>query len=110
MTGKRGRSRRPRVPAGRSVNLPHMSTASYWGLRDIAEYLGVEYSSARTYHGRSEIHRRNGEVKPGDMPAPDARFGNSPVWLKDRIVHWKEHQRPGKGAGGGRPKSASPEE
>jgi hypothetical protein len=98
--GNKSAGRRPRRQA--SVNLISMSTSSYWGLRDIAEYLGVEYSSARTYHGRSEIHRRTGETKPGDMPPPDGRFGNSPVWLKDRIISWLD-TRPGKGVGGGRP-------
>lgn len=93
-----------RLPPGRSVNLPSMAASSYWGLADIAEYLNVEYSSARTYHGRSEIHRRNGTVKAGDMPPPDARFGNSPVWLRERIIHWNENLRPGKGVGGGAPK------
>jgi hypothetical protein len=81
-----------------------MPTTNYWGLRDIAEYLGVQYSSARTYHGRAEINRRRGTVRPGDMPAPDRRYGNSPVWEIEKIILWNKTSRPGKGAFGGRPK------
>jgi hypothetical protein len=73
-------------------------------LKDIAEYLDVQYSSARTYHGRAEINRRNGTPRPGDMPAPAKRFGNSPVWEIETIVLWHKTSRPGKGAFGGRPK------
>lgn len=83
-----------------------MPTTNYWGLRDIAEYLGVRYSSARTYHGRAEINRRRGNVRPGDMPAPDTRYGNSPVWEIEHIVMWKNSIRPGKGTGGGRPRGS----
>lgn len=81
-----------------------MPTTNYWGLKDIAEYLGVRYSSARTYHGRAEINRRRGTVRPGDMPPPDRRYGNSPVWEIETIVLWNKVSRPGKGAFGGRPK------
>ncbi len=81
-----------------------MPTTNYWGLQDIADYLDVEYSSARTYHGRAEINRRRGTVRPGDMPPPDWKVGNSPVWLIEKIVLWNNNSRPGKGAGGGRPR------
>jgi hypothetical protein len=110
MTGRRGsrkRSGEPRLPDPRSGNLPGMSTTTYWGLREIADYLGVKYSSARTYHGRAEINRRKGTSRPGDMPAPDHRFGNSPVWDAEKIIVWKHTARPGKGAFGGRPKGPS---
>jgi hypothetical protein len=83
-----------------------MATTTYWGLQEIAEYLEVKYSSARTYHGRAEINRRRGEPRPGDMPPPDTRFGNSPVWDSEKIILWKHTKRPGKGAFGGRPKGS----
>jgi hypothetical protein len=78
-------------------------TSTYWGLRDIAEKLGVQYSSARTYHGRAEINRRRENVRPGDMPPPDDRFGNSPVWAQETVEAWIK-RRPGKGSGGGAPR------
>jgi hypothetical protein len=87
-----------------------MPTTNYWGLKDIAEYLGVAYSSARTYHGRAEINRRRGTVRPGDMPPPAMRFGNSPVWEIEQIVLWKSQGRPGKGAFGGRPRKHAEED
>ena len=79
---------------------------TFWGLREIARYANVTYNSVRTYHGRAEINRRNGTPKPGDMPPPDARFGNSPVWHPETIIRWYTVQRPGKGVGGGRPRKS----
>lgn len=108
MSGGREPSRGSRSRTPKSGNLPDMSKTKYWGLRDIAEYLGIEYSSARTYHGRAEIHRRKDTVRPGDMPPPAERFGNSPVWEPATIVQWHA-QRPGKGAFGGRPKKVTTE-
>lgn len=76
--------------------------AAYWSLHDLAERLGVTYNSARTYHGRAEINRRRGTVKPGDLPPPDHKFGRSPVWYPRTIEKWLP-TRPGRGTGGGRP-------
>lgn len=76
--------------------------AAYWSLHDLAVVLGVTYNSARTYHGRAEINRRIGAVKPGDLPPPDRKFGRSPVWYPKTIEKWLP-SRPGRGAGGGRP-------
>jgi hypothetical protein len=73
----------------------------YWGLREIARYLNVTYNSARTYHGRAEINRKNETPRPGDLPPPDARFGNSPVWNPETVMKWAKHSRPGRGVGGG---------
>ena len=90
-------------------NIIGMTMPMFWGLREVARYAGVTYNSARTYHGRAEINRRAGDPKPGDLPPPDARFGNSPVWRPETIVRWYTIQRPGRGAGGGRPPRKSQE-
>ena len=74
----------------------------YCTLQDVADLLDVEYNSARTYHGRAEINRRRGEVKPWDLPPPDEYFGRSPVWYPETI-HAFLANRPGRGTGGGRP-------
>lgn len=75
---------------------------SYWSLEEVAEAVGVTYNSARTYHGRAEINRKKEDPKPGDLPPPDRYFGRSPVWKPATIRKWLSN-RPGRGAGGGRP-------
>ena len=42
-------------------------------------------------------------VSRGRMPAPSGHFGRTPWWDRAVIVAWLE-QRPGRGAGGGRPR------
>lgn len=92
-----------------SRNIVSMTTLSdptpdsYWSLYDLADVLGVTYNSARTYHGRAEINRRRENPRPGDLPPPDRRFGRSPVWKPETIQSWLP-MRPGRGAGGGRPR------
>lgn len=78
----------------------------FWGLDEVAVFIGVTYNSARTYHGRAEINRRKGAEKTSDMPPPDHKFGRSPVWYPETINEWLQWRRPyvkrqkvGKGAG-----------
>lgn len=71
-------------------------------LTAIADRLGITVGSARTYHGRAEQNRRAGTPKRKDLPPPDGRVGNSPVWDEATIEAWIK-QRPGKGYGAGRP-------
>lgn len=77
-----------------------MTEPNYLDLAAVADILGVSYDSVRTYHTRAKRNRRRGHTRPGDLPPPDATFGRSPVWLRDTISGW---DRPGRGAGGGRP-------
>lgn len=72
-------------------------------LADIAELLGLEYRTVRNYHQIATRRRRDGGLRPGDFPAPDMRFGRSPVWKASTIASWRT-RRPGRGAGGGRPR------
>ena len=46
-------------------------------------------------------------VSRGRMPAPSGHFGRTPWWDRAVIVAWLE-QRPGRGAGGGRPRKEEP--
>lgn len=71
-------------------------------MQGIAEILGATLGSVQTYHTRAKRNRRNSNPRPGDLPPPDGKFGNSPVWYRETIMRWKE-SRPGRGAGGGRP-------
>jgi hypothetical protein len=71
-------------------------------LAAIAERLGITVGSARTYHGRAEQRRRAGKPRPGDLPPPDGRVGNSPIWDAVTIEAWIA-RRPGQGYGAGRP-------
>lgn len=80
-----------------------MTTAKLLTLPEIAERIGVGVDSIRVYHQRASKNRRDGNVRPGDMPPPDQQFGRSPVWKLASIIRW-EQRRPGRGVGGGRKK------
>lgn len=80
------------VAGGRRKSVAAEQVADY--LMDtaaVAARLGVSRSTISTYLAR------------GRMPAPDNRYGGSPVWCPSTIELWIE-QRPGQGAGGGRPR------
>jgi hypothetical protein len=44
---------------------------------------------------------------PVGLPEPDAHIGRTPVWFRVSFERWQA-SRPGRGAGGGRPKGYSP--
>lgn len=69
----------------------------------VADMLGLTGRTVRNYHQGSERRRRLGDPRPGDFPPPDMRFGRTPVWKVSTIRSWK-NRRPGRGAGGGRPR------
>lgn len=62
----------------------------------VAELLGVRPETIARYRSR------------GELPAPDVTLGRSPGWYRATITAWRA-QRPGRGAGGGRPVSRSGE-
>lgn len=69
----------------------------------LAEKLGISIESARAYNARATHHRklaaRTGDpnhVRPGDLPEPDAYFGQSPAWRESTIEAW-DAARPGRG-------------
>jgi hypothetical protein len=78
-----------------------MNAANLLTLTEIAERIGVGLDSMRVYHQRACKNRRENTVRPGDLPAPDLKFGRSPVWKISTITKW-EQRRPGRGRGGGR--------
>ena len=59
------------------------------------EHLGVSYASIRAY-------RRDEPT----FPEPDLMLGNTPGWRVEALDAWAA-QRPGRGAGGGRPRKGS---
>jgi hypothetical protein len=59
-----------------------------------AALLGVEPTSVTRYRARRE-----------GFPEPLRHFGGAPVWTRAQILDWAA-SRPGRGAGGGRPKKA----
>jgi len=83
-----------------------MTTPKYLDLRDLAEFAGVTYATMRGYHGHAQQRRadpvENGPPLRGDLPAPDAYFGRTPVWRVSTARRWLS-KRPGQGSGGGRP-------
>lgn len=72
-------------------------------LMDIAEREGLAYRTVRNYHQMAERRRRDGTPRPGDLPPPDDHVGVHPVWRVSTIRKWHAN-RPGRGAGGGRPR------
>ncbi len=69
---------------------------------DLAELLGVKPATIRHYRAAS---LPGGRSAAPPFPAPDDRLGNAPAWSADRkreILDWAAN-RPGQGAGGGRP-------
>jgi len=99
-----------------SGNVRSMTTPTYLDLAGAAEVAGVQYRTMRNYHQTAERNRRLAEkykdasfIRPGDLPKPDDTFGRSPVWLPATIEQWMAN-RPGRGAGGGRPIGWSPKE
>lgn len=75
---------------------------NYLTLAEIAAELGWSIKTARWLHWQANSRRRNGQSRPGDLPAPDHRYGRTPVWHRQTIAAWRK-QRPGPGVGGGRP-------
>jgi predicted DNA-binding transcriptional regulator AlpA len=55
-----------------------------WDVAAVAAYLGVKRNTVTSYLARRQ------------MPEPDFRFGQSPVWRADKIKTWHEG-RPGRG-------------
>lgn len=74
----------------------------YLTLAQVAAELGWTITTARSEHRDASRRRRSRQSRPGDLPAPDHRYGRTPVWHRQTIAAWRR-QRPGRGAGGGRP-------
>lgn len=61
----------------------------------LAALLGVERSTISQYRRRRTL------------PDPDVVVGRSPAWRRSTIEAWRL-SRPGRGAGGGRPRKEAP--
>lgn len=68
------------------------------GLSAIAQRYGWTYGTVRALHNKSAKRRREDDVRAGDLPEPDQRFGRSPVWLSSTLEAWID-ARPGSGVG-----------
>jgi hypothetical protein len=71
----------------------------YMDLAAIADRIGVSVRSMRVYHQRAKSNRLGGNLRPGDLPEPDAIYGRTPVWLPVEVEAWIL-RRPGRGVGG----------
>ena len=87
-------------PAGWTKDLPDHEPVGFTGIADMA---GIKLSSARAYHSIAKYRRKqaaktgqSGIVRPGDLPEPDAHYGQSPVWRVETVKRWMEN-RPGQG-------------
>lgn len=69
----------------------------------IADTFGLAEATVRTYNGQAAQRRRAGTARAHDFPAPVDRIGNSPLFDPAAVRDWFDH-RPGRGAGGGRPR------
>lgn len=62
-----------------------LQTDHYVDIRGFSELAGVKSQTIRAYRHR------------GILPAADAIYGNSPVWLRTTVDEWlKTRRRPGK--------------
>lgn len=84
------------------IYLVPMPETAVLDLAAIAEREGWTITTARTLHKRAQRRRRENRPRPGDLPPPDGRAGRAPWWYEPTIAAW-EANRPGQGAGGGRP-------
>jgi hypothetical protein len=72
---------------------PHLADpdADYWTTDDIAAHWGVSKTTVHAYRARGK----------GELPPQDSTLGRKPLWRPATILNFR---RPGRGAGGGRPK------
>lgn len=74
-------------------------------MREVAERAGLKYDTVRNYHNVASARRRSGDSRPGDFPPPDTVKGRTPLWWPETVDGWLA-RRPGRGAGGGRPRKS----
>lgn len=79
-----------------------MTEARKLTLDEAAERAGMARSTFATYVSKAK-------KKPGLAPQPDGHFGRTPYWFGKTIDAWLR-ERPGQGAGGGRPPKDKPAE
>ncbi|WDZ91152.1 hypothetical protein [Nocardiopsis sp. HUAS JQ3] len=81
------------------------NTPRYLGTRDVARELGVD---GRTV---SQWLARYTPDSATPAPAPDVAVGDVLGWAEERLGEWRTWQtkRPGRGAGGGRPRKVAEE-
>lgn len=75
--------------------------------RALAELLTLEGVATEMGWAVSTAAKMRQRREPVGLPEPDARVGRTPVWFRSTIELWRK-QRPGRGAGGGRPKGYRP--
>jgi hypothetical protein len=90
-----------------------MTEPVYLDTEAVARQLGVQPRTITEYLYRSRLARSNarrsavaGRPKmraPSNFPEPDKYYAGRPVWKRSTINRF-ERQRPGRGAGGGRPR------
>ena len=77
----------------------HLALSWEWArpqeLREAAEHLGMAYSTIRGYRSTDP-----------SFPTPDISLGQSDGWWATTLDAWQA-QRPGRGAGGGRPRKGA---
>ena len=76
---------------------PH---AEWWTMADIAAYWNVKPRTVWDYRYQTLHPRRPGQA--AKLPPEDDTFGPIPVWRPQAII---DFERPGRGRGGGRPKT-----
>lgn len=67
-----------------------------WFLEDIAGAIGVSIETMRAYSGKARMNRRNGTVRPGDLPEAAGKEGRFPYWEEATVYEWIK-TRPGRG-------------
>jgi hypothetical protein len=74
----------------------------------VAEALGFATGTVTKYLSES---RPGNRYESHPFPSPDGYVGQNPYWVHDRVAELEEwaRNRPGRGAGGGRPRKVAVE-
>lgn len=88
---------------------PAGKTLRYLGREDIGRWFGVSGDAVRKWQERYGQDGGGGGYRP--FPAPDVILGGTPGWSPHREteIHAWHAAKPGRGAGGGRPRKRQPE-
>ena len=84
--------------------MPDQDADPYLDTEAVAEMVGVTTDTVRVYLKRSRKRLREAhELRPQDLPLPDAIIGRSPAWRTSTITAWSVHR-----VGPGRPATQNP--
>lgn len=82
----------PSMPRGASITCM-TQVPNYLDTHGVADYLGLEYNTVRSYYMKAKQRVREGRSESRDFPMPDKHFGASPVWAQSTVDEWNAVRR-----------------